>query len=234
MKIHDETHFRESTASGVGRWGPLLLFLLSSWHKISGGSDERHSQGSLSAGILGHLARTNVPLRPRIVGAVLEDSDAFSVWQTEAGRDGRTACSPAQIENWWQEVSTAGGTAMTNRSAHNPNAISSGLCVCGCAGYRSRLKRKSTWGSKKCGPVIQQHYLTQLDVIYSFQMVMSWKNPTQVHVSEAIHLHVPLLVLYIYNARMYRNWICLSVNSNLASCLPPVPMECPRSCIVVE
>ena len=107
MRRKHETHLRESTVRGVGGEGPLSLFLLSSWHESSDNFGERRSQGSLSAGSLGHLARANVPLRHSIVVAVPEDSDAFSAWQTQAARDGRTACSPARTDNWWQKVSTA-------------------------------------------------------------------------------------------------------------------------------
>lgn len=107
---------------GGGGDGAAFTSLLSSWHEISDDFNERHTQGSLSAGTLGRLTRANVPPRHDIVVAVQGDSDAFSACQAEAGRDGRTAWSPAQVDNWRQTAATVpvqqGGAAMTNRSAH--------------------------------------------------------------------------------------------------------------------
>lgn len=43
----------------------------------------------------------------------------------------------------------AGGTAVTNRSAHNPSSISSGQCVCVYGGVQASDPSKQTTGEKQ-------------------------------------------------------------------------------------
>lgn len=82
--------------SGGGR-RPLSLFLSvsSAMTSVKGTIGE-----AIPAGALGRFTGVNVPLRRVIVVAVQENSDGFSGWQAEAGRDGRIACSSMQVDNW--------------------------------------------------------------------------------------------------------------------------------------